>query len=124
MAEMIEKKCQNCKAPMQVRLADHERGWGKFCSKSCKAKRQMKMTGIAGPDYRASGQSVQQMQNGKYAKSQFKRHDGISPMKHKKCAQCGEPAVNGVIWNGEVTWYCMAHLDNTHPFSSDALGQW
>ena len=36
----IQKKCATCGDTMTVRLADHERGWGKFCSKSCKAKKQ------------------------------------------------------------------------------------
>ena len=31
-------KC--CKKPFEARAADVARGWGKFCSKSCKAKKQ------------------------------------------------------------------------------------
>ncbi len=45
MPAMIEKKCRNCGVGITVRLADHKRGWGNFCSKSCKAKRQEKRTG-------------------------------------------------------------------------------
>lgn len=45
MAATIEKKCATCKQPMTVRLADHKRGWGKFCSKSCKALKQEQRTG-------------------------------------------------------------------------------
>lgn len=42
---MISKKCAHCNQDMSVRLADHNRGWGKFCSKRCKAKTQVKITG-------------------------------------------------------------------------------
>ena len=82
------------------------------------------MTGIAGPDYRASGQSVQQMQNGKYAKSKLKPHDGFSPMEHKRCCICGDHAVNGVYTTTGIEWLCSQHMSTDHPFSSDALGQW
>lgn len=34
--------CQNCRTEFIVRQADLNRGWGKFCSKSCKAKSQFK----------------------------------------------------------------------------------
>jgi len=36
----IKLKCKNCKNDFYARLADVTRGWGKFCSKSCKAKKQ------------------------------------------------------------------------------------
>lgn len=55
---MIEKKCQNCKKNIIVRLADHRRGWGKFCSKSCKAIKQEKKTG----QYRAYMTGVSNLQ--------------------------------------------------------------
>jgi DNA-directed RNA polymerase subunit M/transcription elongation factor TFIIS len=42
---MIQKKCEHCGNDMLVRQADINRGWGKFCSKSCKAKKQEKRTG-------------------------------------------------------------------------------
>lgn len=37
----VTKNCQRCKKEMQVRQADVNRGWGRFCSKSCKAKQQV-----------------------------------------------------------------------------------
>jgi endogenous inhibitor of DNA gyrase (YacG/DUF329 family) len=37
---MTEVKCARCKEPFKARTADVNRGWGKFCSKSCKAKKQ------------------------------------------------------------------------------------
>lgn len=34
----VARPCETCSEPMQVREADVKRGWGRFCSKSCKAK--------------------------------------------------------------------------------------
>ncbi|MFS2027676.1 hypothetical protein [Massilia sp. CT11-137] len=42
---MVEQKCKWCKEPFQARAADVKRGWGLYCSKSCKAMRQEKRTG-------------------------------------------------------------------------------
>lgn len=33
-------KCEWCGETMAVRSADRNRGWGRFCSKSCKASKQ------------------------------------------------------------------------------------
>lgn len=40
MASMTTVKCKSCKTEFQARTADVARGWGKFCSKSCKATKQ------------------------------------------------------------------------------------
>lgn len=40
VATMVERKCACCGKTIMVRAADVKRGWGKFCSKSCKAKQQ------------------------------------------------------------------------------------
>lgn len=45
MPKMVERKCQCCKTPFMARAADVKRGWGKFCSKSCKAVKQEARTG-------------------------------------------------------------------------------
>ena len=45
MAAMVEVKCARCKQPFMARIADRKRGWGKFCSKSCKAIKQDQRTG-------------------------------------------------------------------------------
>lgn len=45
MKPLINKKCKQCKNTISVRLADHNRGWGNFCDKSCKAKYQEKRNG-------------------------------------------------------------------------------
>lgn len=42
-------KCKRCKDPFVARVADRKRGWGIYCSKSCKAIRQTQRTGYAGP---------------------------------------------------------------------------
>lgn len=41
----IEVKCKCCKVPFLAREADVKRGWGKYCSKSCKAIKQEGRTG-------------------------------------------------------------------------------
>ncbi len=41
----VERKCQSCRLTFFPRKADVDRGWGKFCSKSCKAIKQEQRTG-------------------------------------------------------------------------------
>ena len=43
--KMVECKCRWCRSPFMARAVDVKRGWGLFCSKSCKAMRQEKRTG-------------------------------------------------------------------------------
>lgn len=38
-------KCKRCKSLFEARVADLKRGWGKYCSKSCKAVVQEANTG-------------------------------------------------------------------------------
>lgn len=38
-------KCLCCGDPFTARTADRARGWARYCSKSCKAKRQEARTG-------------------------------------------------------------------------------
>ena len=42
---MVDRKCKCCGGPFKARAADVKRGWGKFCSKSCKAIKQEQRTG-------------------------------------------------------------------------------
>lgn len=42
---MVDKNCECCGKAMKVRAADIKRGWGRFCSKSCKASAQERRTG-------------------------------------------------------------------------------
>jgi len=119
--------CLWCKTDFEARIADRNRGWAQYCCKGCKAKHQTKTTGINGANYRAMGKSVTQMKAGHFTKSKFSKkrakHDGTSEMAHKKCHYCGAPAVNGVYSITGIEWLCSQHMDNSHPFSSDALGQ-
>ena len=41
----VQVKCKCCGDTFTARVADRNRGWAKFCSKSCKAIRQMKTHG-------------------------------------------------------------------------------
>lgn len=45
MARMVDRNCECCRAPMRVRAADVARGWGRYCSKRCKARAQESRTG-------------------------------------------------------------------------------
>jgi hypothetical protein len=47
--ETVEVKCKRCKSPFVARVADRKRGWGRFCSKNCKASEQTARTGVSGP---------------------------------------------------------------------------
>lgn len=38
-------KCAHCKQEFEARVADRQRGWAEFCSKSCKAVKQEQRTG-------------------------------------------------------------------------------
>jgi hypothetical protein len=110
--------CQRCQQPFTARVADRNRGWARFCSKSCKAIRQVQKGGPAGP-----GQGIGWGKGNQRAK--YPRHDGRSPMKHKVCDTCGNAAINGVHTADGIEWYCERHEYEAtlHPFSSEALGQ-
>ncbi len=43
--KQVEVKCGRCRKPFMARVADRKRGWGKFCSKTCKAVKQEQRTG-------------------------------------------------------------------------------
>ncbi len=40
--DRLVRPCQNCGKPITPRAADVARGWGRFCSKRCKAIYQVK----------------------------------------------------------------------------------
>jgi endogenous inhibitor of DNA gyrase (YacG/DUF329 family) len=106
-AATVEVKCQRCGQQFKARVADRARGWGKFCSKSCKAIKQ-----------------TQRFRSGAASKA-WKRHDGVSEMAHKKCDTCGAPAINGVYTNDRdrpIEWGCALHHDTT-PITA-GHGQW
>lgn len=95
---MIEKNCKHCKSSISVRMSDHKRGWGNFCDKSCKAKYQEK-------------------HNGQY--SAYMNGRGVSNLHPERLK---EYAVD----NSDPYWITPAlnYDDDTHPFTSEALGQW
>lgn len=54
MAATVQVKCR-CGVTFTARVADRKRGWGRFCSKHCKAVEQTQRTGRGKPGrYRAS----------------------------------------------------------------------
>jgi len=79
MAHMTTVKCQCCKTSFEARTADVNRGWGKFCSKACKATKQSRRTGVSGPHYAATNRTVRQMAKGDYTPSKF---DDFEPYMH------------------------------------------
>lgn len=122
----VETTCK-CGVVFYPRVADVNRGWGKFCSKSCKAGEQTKNTGIAGPHYKAAGKTVKQMKSGNYAKSKFtgSRRGVLTNIAYDEW--------DDEVINGDVS-YSHKHgcwiewedsngiLDDSHPFDSDAAG--
>ena len=44
-ATTIDVKCARCNDVFTAKKADRKRGWGKYCSKSCKAAKQYEKTG-------------------------------------------------------------------------------
>jgi len=43
--KMVERVCRCCRTKFMARAADVKRGWGLYCSKSCKAIKQEVHTG-------------------------------------------------------------------------------
>lgn len=41
----VQVECACCKNTFEARIADRNRGWGKYCSKRCKAIKQEQRTG-------------------------------------------------------------------------------
>jgi len=107
-AHTVQKNCAACGDLITVRAADHKRGWGRFCDKSCAAaykvgKRPDKKSGT----YLKAPSIESQIGSVKVVK---KLH---SPC---RCWRCDEP--NGLNGPG----FClMCEADDTHPFSEDAV---
>jgi len=93
---LVSVKCRNCGNAFNARVADRKRGWGKYCSKSCKATEQTRRTGRGRP---------------RAAKTYY-------------CDICGDPAKK-YLAAGRIQYLCQHHADDwVHPFSSEGLGQW
>ena len=97
MAAIIDKKCKHCSDNIAVRLADHKRGWGNFCNKSCKAKYQEK-------------------RNGQY--TAYRNGRGVSNLHPER--------LKDYRMDESDPYYItpMIDEDDTHPYSSEGLGQW
>jgi hypothetical protein len=100
MAIMVDKKCKGCKESMKVRQADVNRGWGVYCSKSCKAK-------------------VQEKKNGQYAA--YCNGRGVSNLHPKRLADYKD---TDVAYNNHKPFDDYVVDNGDHPFSPEALGQW
>lgn len=102
MTAMVERKCKCCKKVFSARAADVKRGWGLYCSKRCKAV-------------------VQERKNGQHrAYLQGRGVSNLHPERLKDYDKEGyyldDSDPHNVEWRESV--------DDSHPFSSDALGQW
>lgn len=77
MPSMVECKCANkrCGAVFMARTADRARGWGRFCSKSCKAIKQEQRTGQHA-DHKHR-QHIRDMNGGKSARDLQREFGGI-----------------------------------------------
>lgn len=106
----IEKNCAACGRPITVRLADHKRGWGKFCDKACSAAYKcgqrpkdvnrhhakfspwaadrMAQLEADGVTAWAKAPSIES-QIGKKPKVRHKLH---SPPTMRHCRECGDPS--------------------------------
>ena len=41
-------QCKTCRCDFTARIVDRARGWARYCSKSCKAIKQTRRTGVSG----------------------------------------------------------------------------
>lgn len=92
MASMTTRTCR-CGKQFQARTADVKRGWGKFCSKSCKAKEQEKRTGQY-QDYLAGNTPAQKRARKAQARSRKRASSGtfdLSAALDRKVAQMENP---------------------------------
>jgi hypothetical protein len=99
---MVQQKCKCCKTSFEARAADVKRGWGIYCSKRCKA-------------------IVQERKNGQHAA--YLNGRGVSNLHPERMGDyntCGRWFDDSDPHNPE--W--RDSDDDTHPFSSEALGQW
>jgi len=95
MAHMTERKCKHRKKLFMARTADVNRGWAKFCSKSCKAIKQEQRTG-----QHADFKFRQQIRdaNGGMGPADFQREYGGTPVFNR---------------NGEYQGFMGGGFDNT-----------
>jgi len=116
MASMTEIICAcGCGRKKKVRTADIKRGWGKYYSKSCKAKAQTKRTGKGKPK---KVKFIDTLRTSSLYRS-LERKQGMPDdiareIINEKTKQEGLSTVEQ-----DMLWYDLT----MHPFSSEALGQ-
>ena len=139
MTKMVEIICLcGCGRKRKVRVADVNRGWGKFFNKSCKAKHQEKRTG----QYKAylRGNFSGKKKPVQYVEEHTTFNCSVAVTNKLYCNKCHRAIKKGsdVVFeltakrkmvnafclhcSNEYDWeiYC----DSLHPFSSEALGQY
>ncbi len=133
----IKKNCAACFDLIDVRIADHTRGWGKFCDKSCAAAYKVGMrprdvnanhakysswasvamderNRLYGGKCPPKAPSIQQ-QLGKSLKVKHKLH---SPRKALPCKRCGT-----VTSYGYHCQACASHLEGLEAMGQDYLNE-
>jgi hypothetical protein len=81
----VKVKCKNCKTEFEARVADRNRGWGRYCSKSCKAIKQEQRTG----------------QHAAYLQGRGSSHLGTGPMARERE---DEIDCEGQGWDAHKIW--------------------
>jgi hypothetical protein len=124
----VEKNCMACGDLIRVRLADHKRGWGKFCDKACAAayKTGQRPRDVNAGHAKYSMWAADRMRHfaehgqpvkARPIKKQLGKNVKVKPIYHSpcQCRRCGEP-VNGP----GLCDACWAHEDGLHDQSWDA----
>ncbi len=105
----VEVKCANksCGCMFTARVADRNRGWGKFCSKSCKAIRQEQSSG---GQYHHHKKALQ-----------CKEEHGFYPVSFSRDGSMYGADGQGVNEYGDPCFVGVADFDNTaHPKTSSS----
>lgn len=105
----LQKNCEACGDIITVRLADHKRGWGRFCDKACAAAHKcgQRPRDVNAHHAKSSGWALDRFQifSAKYPDAQppkappIKSQIGkvkVTPVYHSpaSCRRCGE-VING-----------------------------
>lgn len=122
MAEMVEVACKWCGTKKMVRSADVKRGWGKFCSKACKAKDQTKRH-----NGRMKFGQGKQKRPSKNRLTKEQRYQCL--VEARELGRVSEEYFNMVAIHEYIEFMSPediidAAMCDEHPFSSEALGQW
>lgn len=126
----VDKNCLACGDLIKVRLADHKRGWGKFCDKSCSAAfkggmrpRDVNASCAKYSPWAKTALALRQQNYGgghppkaPSIKEQTGRKHRIKAQKRKQ-VDCLDP-------RDDPSSHLFDPLRDEHPFSSEALGQW